>query len=161
MVDSGNVTWDLVVADGWFAKQACDEGRAKGDLGARPLDAFVADALAEVRVDVRPKAKKPTENFANVVYTRGVEASEIPEGDDWREGLVAVISVRMPEPQFGGQSKRNLGSREINTGLGLLAFARHFGGGFERGLGGGVGLLTGIVRVVPGDRAERQPHAGR
>ncbi len=38
---------------------------------------------------------------------------EMPGGEDWREGLVAVISVRMPEPQFGGQSKRNLGSREI------------------------------------------------
>jgi DNA gyrase subunit B len=38
---------------------------------------------------------------------------EAPSGEDWREGLVAVISVRMPEPQFGGQSKRNLGSREI------------------------------------------------
>ncbi len=41
------------------------------------------------------------------------KADELPNGDDWREGLVAVVSVRMPEPQFGGQSKRNLGSREI------------------------------------------------
>ncbi len=39
--------------------------------------------------------------------------SDVPSGEDWREGLVAVVSVRMPEPQFGGQSKRNLGSREI------------------------------------------------
>ncbi len=38
---------------------------------------------------------------------------DIPTGEDWREGLTAVVSVRMPEPQFGGQSKRNLGSREI------------------------------------------------
>ncbi len=42
-----------------------------------------------------------------------VKESEVPDGEDWREGLVAVISVRMPEPQFGGQSKRNLGSKEI------------------------------------------------
>ena len=42
-----------------------------------------------------------------------VKEAEVPDGEDWREGLVAVISVRMPEPQFGGQSKRNLGSREI------------------------------------------------
>jgi DNA gyrase subunit B len=42
-----------------------------------------------------------------------VKEGEIPDGEDWREGLVAVVSVRMPEPQFGGQSKRNLGSREI------------------------------------------------
>jgi len=42
-----------------------------------------------------------------------VKEGEMPSGEDWREGLVAVVSVRMPDPQFGGQSKRNLGSREI------------------------------------------------
>jgi DNA gyrase subunit B len=42
-----------------------------------------------------------------------VKEGEAPSGEDWREGLVAVVSVRMPDPQFGGQSKRNLGSREI------------------------------------------------
>jgi DNA gyrase subunit B len=42
-----------------------------------------------------------------------VKEAEAPSGEDWREGLVAVVSVRMPDPQFGGQSKRNLGSREI------------------------------------------------
>ena len=42
-----------------------------------------------------------------------VKEGEQPSGEDWREGLVAVVSVRMPDPQFGGQSKRNLGSREI------------------------------------------------
>jgi DNA gyrase subunit B len=42
-----------------------------------------------------------------------VKDGEPPSGEDWREGLVAVVSVRMPDPQFGGQSKRNLGSREI------------------------------------------------
>ena len=39
MVDSGNVTWDLVVADGWFAKQACDEGKAE------PLTDVVKEAI--------------------------------------------------------------------------------------------------------------------
>ena len=42
-----------------------------------------------------------------------VKEGDLPSGEDWREGLVAVVSVRMPDPQFGGQSKRNLGSREI------------------------------------------------
>ncbi len=42
-----------------------------------------------------------------------VKEGQVPSGEDWREGLTAIVSVRMPEPQFGGQSKRSLGSREI------------------------------------------------
>ncbi len=37
----------------------------------------------------------------------------IPTGDDFREGLTVVISVRVPEPQFGGQTKTRLGNGEI------------------------------------------------
>ncbi len=36
-----------------------------------------------------------------------------PSGDDFREGLTAVISLRVPEPQFEGQTKTKLGNGEI------------------------------------------------
>ncbi len=34
-------------------------------------------------------------------------------GEDIREGIVAVISVRLPQPQFEGQTKGKLGSQEV------------------------------------------------
>lgn len=41
------------------------------------------------------------------------EADSGLQGDDIREGLTAVISVKVPEPQFGGQTKNKLGNREV------------------------------------------------
>jgi len=49
-------------------------------------------------------------------------------GDDVREGLTAVISIKLPEPQFEGQTKTKLGNSEVkglvetqvNEGLGTF-----------------------------------------
>ncbi|MGX6970302.1 DNA topoisomerase (ATP-hydrolyzing) subunit B [Vagococcus bubulae] len=43
------------------------------------------------------------------------ENDENLSGDDVREGMTAVISIKHPEPQFEGQTKTKLGNSEVRT----------------------------------------------
>ena len=53
-------------------------------------------------------------------------------GDDVREGLTAIISIKLPNPQFEGQTKAKLGNPEIRTiteaifGASLAAFLEEY-----------------------------------
>jgi DNA gyrase subunit B len=63
-----------------------------------------------------------TRTINNYGKKEGLYKTTTPTGDDFREGLTAVISVRVPHPQFEGQTKTKLGNGEvegiINTSIG-------------------------------------------
>jgi DNA gyrase subunit B len=60
-------------------------------------------ALTRVLNDYARRQKLLKEDDANLT------------GEDVREGLVAVVSVRLPEPQFEGQTKTRLGNPEVKS----------------------------------------------
>lgn len=51
------------------------------------------------------------------VKNRILKESEKLSGDDVREGITAIISVKLMEPQFEGQTKTKLGNSEIRTAV--------------------------------------------
>jgi DNA gyrase subunit B len=59
-----------------------------------------------------------TRTFNNYAYKNGLikENNKITlSGDDFKEGLTAVISVKVMEPQFEGQTKTKLGNGEVKS----------------------------------------------
>jgi len=59
------------------------------------------------------------------------EKDENLSGDDVREGLTAVISVKLAEPQFEGQTKTKLGNTEAKAFVQTVAF-QQLGDWFDR-----------------------------
>jgi DNA gyrase subunit B len=63
-----------------------------------------------------------TRTLNNYGRKQGLFKDVTPSGDDFREGLTTVISMRVPHPQFEGQTKTKLGNGEVegivNSGVG-------------------------------------------
>ncbi|MBU0683890.1 MAG: DNA topoisomerase (ATP-hydrolyzing) subunit B [Candidatus Omnitrophica bacterium] len=54
-----------------------------------------------------------TRTIKNYGKTRNLIKNEDMSGDDAREGLTAVLSIKIPNPQFEGQTKTKLGNSEV------------------------------------------------
>ncbi len=54
-----------------------------------------------------------TRSINNYGKNSGLFKDLVPTGEDFREGLTAVISCRVPHPQFEGQTKTKLGNGEV------------------------------------------------
>ncbi|MCF7869563.1 MAG: DNA topoisomerase (ATP-hydrolyzing) subunit B [Candidatus Omnitrophica bacterium] len=61
-------------------------------------------------INLSAKEKKSSKNMSNI------------SGDDAREGLCAVISVKVSNPQFEGQTKTKLGNSEVEGLVNSIAF---------------------------------------
>lgn len=57
-----------------------------------------------------------TRTLNGYAKSKGILSEEkAPLGDDYKEGLTAVISIKLPDPQFEGQTKTKLGNREVQS----------------------------------------------
>ncbi|MCE7865508.1 MAG: DNA topoisomerase (ATP-hydrolyzing) subunit B [Candidatus Brocadia sp. AMX2] len=76
--------------------------------------------IVEVAMQYNDGYSENVYSFANNINTveggthlSGFRAEKAPTGDDYKEGLTVVISIKLPDPQFEGQTKTKLGNRDV------------------------------------------------
>jgi DNA gyrase subunit B len=76
-------------------------------------------------------------------------------GEDVREGLTAVVSVKHPDPQFEGQTKTKLGNSEVR-GIVESAVHQHLGTYFEEHPGTAEAIISKAVEAAKARKAAKK-----
>jgi DNA gyrase subunit B len=96
---------------------ACDIAMQYADNYSENIIAF-ANNIKNIDGGMHLSAFKSALTRVANLYAKNnnlLKGSLVPSGDDWREGLTAVISVKVPNPQFESQTKVRLLNPEVET----------------------------------------------
>ena len=148
---------DTFFYEGGIAHFVEDLSKNKGPLFEKPVyfDVFYGDTEVEVALQYTETYNELIYAFANNINTEEggthlegfkstlsriindygkklniFKGDEKVSSDDCREGIVAIISVKLTEPQFEGQTKTKLGNSEMRNYV-TKAMNEHFGAFME------------------------------
>ena len=148
---------DTFYYEGGIAHFVEDLSRNKGPMFDKPVyfDVFYGDTEVEIALQYTDTYNETIYAFANNINTEeggthlegfknalarivndtgkklnAFKGDEKVSSEDTREGLVAVVSVKLTDPQFEGQTKTKLGNSEIRN-LVTKAMNEHLGSFFE------------------------------
>lgn len=148
---------DTFYYEGGIAHFVEDLSRNKGAIFEKPVyfDVFYGDTEIEIALQYTDTYNETIYAFANNINTEeggthlegfknaltriindagkkvnAFKGDEKVSSEDTREGLVAVVSVKLTEPQFEGQTKTKLGNSEIRN-LVTKAMNEHLGSFLE------------------------------
>ena len=96
-----------------------------------------------------------TLNFYATKHNLAKDLKESISGDDIREGLAAVISVKIPSPQFEGQTKTKLGNTEVK-GIVEAILNDKLGAFLEENPTGAKRILNKAIDAARGREAARK-----